>query len=671
MDGATFGREEGTVYFPASLPQTRFWLLEELDPGKPALNVAVQWTLLGSVTPVQAEAAWARVIDRHEILRTGLVASDGVPLQVVHHEVSFRVTHYDLSSLPEPDRLAEVERLGRDEARIPFVLQAAPLMRVSLIRTAPSVSRMLLTLHHTVCDGWSIGILAEEFTAALAGVALPALSLQYGDYAEWQRVWVQSPDLSFSRTYWTQQLADLPYSMVPPDQSSLQRGPSAIISTLVPSETTAEMGRIAGRHGCTSFTIATAALGLMLKSRIGSNDIAIGTQVANRNDIELESLIGCFINTIVLRLDLSCSADWDDLISQVTDVVTSALQHGSFPFEMLIQALRPKREPGRTPLYSVNLIFQRSFVKPTPREDVVLVDMPSYSAGALYDLNFFMVERPGGWRASCEYDTARYQASTVQAMLNDWVAALAGTSSKSTSTVQAGDRLATIWQEVLGLDNVNLDDDFFDVGGHSLLAARLLSRIEAEFGRRVSMAELFAEPTFGGLARRLGEITPNTGFVAVAPLELQQTQLLAIGSLGQWQMLDQVASTVKAVVVPKDFSAPEVISFYPASKVILLASNPDASAAIALASSLEQHGHAVVLALVDAVSPRQSGFVSRLRRTGNSRQFAGRTILFCRSKQAQRVSQWSGQLEGPIDVINLPDLSWEVAMAQHLKAVIG
>ncbi len=668
MDGGTFNREQETLRFPASLAQTRFWLLEALDPGKAALNVAVRWTLLGPVTPDQAEAAWRRVIDRHEVLRTALQAQDGLPIQVVYPTASFHLSHYDLLALPEAERLAEAERLGRAEATIPFVLEAPPLMRASLITIAPGVSRMLLTLHHTVCDGWSIGILAEEFTAALAGEGLPSLPLQYGDYAEWQQAWLASPALAAGKAYWTRQLANLPYAMVPTDYAAAERGPGAILSCLISSALSEEMVRRAGLHGCTPFTIALAALGRVLQARIGTDDIAIGTQIANRDDIELEPMVGCFINTVVLRLDLSASPDWDGLVRQAATVASDALLHGQFPFEMLIQALNPKRDQSRTPLFSVNLIFQRSFVTPKPRGDVTLVDMPSHSAGALYDLNFFMVERPDGWRASCEYDTARYGGSTVQAMLDDWTSALAGTPVGTRSMNQVTARLAAIWQEVLGLDHADPEDDFFDVGGHSLLAARLLSRIEAAFGRRVTMAELFTGPTLGGLARRLDAPAPDANLGSGPAL---QGRVLAVGEPAQWRALADAFGIAAPFTTIGHTSAEAIMASSPEKRFVVVASGADAPAAIALASGLEQQRRAVVLALIDAASPHRPGLMSRLRRAANPSRFAGRAMLFCRGERLDAASGWAGQLTGAIDVIELPAAAWHTAMVQHLKVALG
>ncbi len=186
---------------PCSLAQSRFWILDALNPGTAALNVAVRWKLLGTLPPAHVQRAFDRIIARHEILRTAIAEVEGEPVQVVAPRVDFIVGVADLTAHPEETRWAEAERLGAIEATTPFRLDAAPLIRVTLVILEPTVSLLLVTLHHAACDGWSIGVLAQEFMAALDAIAqggpiLPdELPLQYGDYAEWQQAWVESEGL--------------------------------------------------------------------------------------------------------------------------------------------------------------------------------------------------------------------------------------------------------------------------------------------------------------------------------------------------------------------------------------------------------------------------------------------------------------------------------------------
>ena len=672
MDGGTISPDGSAARFPASLAQARFWLLDALDPGSPALNIAARWTVLGPLTPEATEAAWQHVIARHEVLRTSLLTLDGAPVQSVAARLAFHVRHHDLSALPAADSVIEADRLGLEEAARPFVLEQAPLIRVSLLTLEPNVSRMLVTVHHAVGDGWSIGVLANEFTAVLAGETLPSLALQYGDYAEWQQAWLASPALSAAKSYWLRQLAGLPYVTVPHDRAGAPRGSSRIASVLLPRRVSDELDRVARQHECTAFAVAFAALGRMLQSRTMTREIVVGTQIANRDEVELEPMVGCFINTLVLRLDLSGEPSWSELIGRSAKVATDAVQHGDLPFEVLIQALNPKRELGRTPLFSINFIFQRSFVAPPKRGNITLVDMPSHSSGALYDLNFFMVERPEGWRVSCEFDTGRYQLATVEAMLADWTAALTGESRGASPDATVEHQLAMLWQDVLGVPSVALDDDFFELGGHSLLAARLLARMEATFGRRVTMAQLFADATLRGLAERLqGSGSDKNTSQAAADQAIASAHALAFGTEAAWRQLAAALGPDIRLTCATAPSSEQLFALDPSKRLLLVASGPDAAAALGLAKALRRKRRDVLLILIEPDEPQQAGVLTRLVRVAGSRRFDGASLLFGQPGRQDAMDRWAAQLAGPCTIMPLPAEPWEAAVVQHIRAALA
>ena len=646
------------ITYPASLAQTRFWLLDALDPGTPALNVAVRWSLLGPITHAAVEAAFRTIVSRHEILRTALSDIDGTPVQIVRPVLPFKVHHHDLTALKLAESLAEADRIGEEEARTPFILESAPLIRVALISLAPENARLLLTMHHAVCDGWSVGIVADELTRALSHAPnLPDLVLQYGDYAEWQQAWLQSKALTAASSYWTSHLAGLPYVTVPPDRAAEERGAGTIRSILLPRELTDAMAATAASHGCTPFAVALAALGRMLQTRTGADDIPIGTQIAGRTEVELEGMIGPFINTLVLRLALSGSPDWAERVDRAATVVADALQHHAMPFELLIRALNPPRSRGRTPLFSVNFIFQRSFVAPFADERIQLVDLPSHSAGALYDLNFFMVERPDGWRASCEYDAARFNGATVDAMLAEWQQALSGKAIVPAEQADPVlDRLAVIWCETLGVAGVSPSDGFFDLGGHSLLAARMLARVEAVFGQRIGMAAMFADSTLGGLAARLAPPPATSG-----------PPLVAVGDGADWQAFGQAIGATYDFTRVADATPAAVTQRYPAGPITILGVGKNGPAALSLAQSLELRGWTVTLALIDAALPETRRKLWPLRRPVDPvERFTGRTLLFARAGSANPIAGWSVHLAGEVEQGVLPAGSWYAHVAQRL-----
>jgi amino acid adenylation domain-containing protein len=414
--------------YPASLGQHRFWVLDRLDPGNPALNIAVRWRLEGAVSAAQIEEAFNVIIQRHEALRTCLVEVNGEPIQVVHATVAFRVASIDLSVLNERDAYAECDSIARTEAQAPFNLAAAPLIRATHVRIDENVAILLVTTHHAVCDGWSIGLLAREMgeicRAMRANQAprLPELPVSYGEFACWQREFIAAgggEDVAF----WSRMLEGADYFELPSDMA---RNPTllsagAIQSVLLDRSLTDALSQTSRQHGCTLFMTAVAALTTLLHRYTGATDIAIGTQVAGRSDVDVEHLVGLFINTLVLRTDLSGAPAFADLMHRVRDVVSDVLDHEAMPIEKVIESLKPKRYPGHNAVFSINFIFQRSFIHNADYGDFKLVDIPSYSPGAMHDLNFFMVERPEGWRVSCEYNTGLYEEPTIRQLLGHLV----------------------------------------------------------------------------------------------------------------------------------------------------------------------------------------------------------------------------------------------------------
>jgi amino acid adenylation domain-containing protein len=430
--------------FPCSLGQRRFWILDQLDPGNPSLNVAVRWRLEGTVSVEQLERALERIIVRHAVLRTAIVAVDGSPVQVVQPSAAFRIPVIDLSTLPAADADREALRIAGSEAQSSFNLAAPPLIRVTALRLRERVWTLLVTAHHIVCDGWSIGVLARELVEiCAAGHAgrqpnLPELALSYGDYAEWQADWVQSEHLKQDTDYWVHALRGLTQFEVLPDhpRPPAMSAQGAIESRLLPRELTDRLTGFARRRGSTLFMASVTALLCLLKRYTAADDISFGTQVAGRDDPDLEPLVGMFINTLVLRFALPGDPTVAELSEQVSRVVLEAFEHQLMPLEKLIEIVKPPRDPSRNPLFSINFIFQRSFIQNAPAGSFELIDVPSVSAGAMYDLNFFMVERAEGWRFSCEFNTALFERATITRMLSHFAriaAALAANDSQKIS----------------------------------------------------------------------------------------------------------------------------------------------------------------------------------------------------------------------------------------------
>ncbi|MEY2632398.1 MAG: hypothetical protein RIR00_1052 [Pseudomonadota bacterium] len=413
------------LQYPCALAQRRFWVLEQMAPGNPALNVAVRWRLEGAVEAAQLEKAFRLILQRHEILRSGLHTRQGEPVQIVEPALPFHIPVFDLSEMAADAATAEAERLAGIEAVAPFSLNQPLLLRVSLIRLPGQAAVLLLTAHHAICDGWSIGLLAAEMGEICAAwhqgrlPQLPELPLSYGDFAAWQQEWLESGELAADIEYWRGALVGLPYFELPPDRPRPpQRGSQgAIVSRLLPRSLSDGLTLLARQQGCTLYMLCQGVLLTLLHRYSGETDLALGTQVVGRDEVEIENLVGLFINTLVLRHRLDPEQPFTALLQQVREVVGGAFEHQHMPLELVIEMLKPRRDPSRNPLFAINFIFQRSFIANQDYGAFRLIDLPSHVAGAMYDLNFFMVERPEGWRFSCECNTELFSPETVAALL--------------------------------------------------------------------------------------------------------------------------------------------------------------------------------------------------------------------------------------------------------------
>jgi non-ribosomal peptide synthetase component F/thioesterase domain-containing protein/acyl carrier protein len=411
--------------FVCSPAQERFWLLDRLDPGNSAYNVAVRWRLEGRVATDLIEQSWLKIIDRHEVLRTVFLETDGTPIQRVMPRAPFRLNEIDLSNLSPELQQTEGDRIGVIEARAPFDLASGPLIRATLLRFSPTVSIILVTTHQMVSDGWSIGIMAREmgviYDALRHGKAieLEPLSIQYADYSEWQIEWLKVRGTEAETTYWARQLAGIKPFKVLPDHPRpvVPTTNGAIASRLLPRDLTNRAQNLSAERGATLFATAFAALCATLARFTNETEIVVGTQVSGRDQVELESMIGQFVNSLILRNDLRGNPTFGAIVDGVRDTIAQALEYRHVPIERLLSMVKSERTDANTPPISVNFIFQKTFIQNTVYGDFALIDMPSLPAGAIYDLNLFMVERPDGWRFSCQYNTDQFERATAERLL--------------------------------------------------------------------------------------------------------------------------------------------------------------------------------------------------------------------------------------------------------------
>jgi len=421
--------DPGEIYvLPTSLGQERFWGLDRLNPGNPTWSVPVRFRLQGALDPGLLARAFNLIIQRHEILRTTLTAVDGQPAQVIKPALEIEVPVVDLRQIPKPERDAEVDKLSFKEARWRFDLAVGPLFRATLLRIEDNEHVMLVTPHHSVIDYLSIGLISNELGLIYEAYSrgeepvLPELSIQYGDYAVWQREQAQAPAVQKELAYWKEQLRDLPLLDLSTDHLR-QASPTfeaTITSLLLPVALTDAVREIGNRESATFFNTLLAGLGVLMYQYTGQTDFAAATQVSGRTSVELEPVIGPFINTVVLRVDLAGDPTFPQLLGRAQEVGLQSIANQNVRFEQVLRELRPNDYPSHHTLFRLNFICQRDPVKPQEFAGIKLTVIPSKSQGALYDLNVFLVLRNEGWRLACEYNSDLYDAATITRLLADF-----------------------------------------------------------------------------------------------------------------------------------------------------------------------------------------------------------------------------------------------------------
>ncbi len=427
-NSANTGPEEETYLLPASMPQARFWGLDRQRPGNPTWNLPVRYRLEGALDASLIEKAFQEIVRRHEPLRAHFQEIDGQLMQVIQAWRPVEVPVTDLRHLPKAAQDAEVDRLSFEEARRSFDLEQGPLLRVQLLRTGNEEHLLLVTPHHSVADYWSVGMISNEMGALYEAYTggrppvLPELKVQYGDYAVWQHEQAGSDATRVGIEYWKRQLRDLPLAEFPTDRP---RPPEPtfdanITSLLLPVELTNALRDIANREGATFFNFMLAAFALVVRAYTGKTDFGIGTQVAGRNSVELEPLIGLFINNVVLRPRMEGDPAFVKYLASVNAMGVEALEHQDVRFEQVLKELRPEGYPSFHSLFRVNFICQRDPVKPIEFSGIRLTVVPSKSQGALYELNVFLVLRTEGWRLACEYNTDLFDSATMVHLLEDY-----------------------------------------------------------------------------------------------------------------------------------------------------------------------------------------------------------------------------------------------------------
>ncbi len=410
---------------PLSFAQQRLWFLEQLGRAGRAYHMPTRLRLRGELDRVALARALDRIVERHEALRTTFHTVDGEPVQVIAPARGFALVHHDVSA--QADAEAALRRIVAEESAAAFDLEHGPLVRGCLVKVAEDDHALLVTMHHIVSDGWSMGVLTRELSTLYgafrdgAADPLPALPVQYADYAAWQRKWVDGEVLQQQVDYWKTMLTGAPELLeLPADRPrpAQQSHAGAAVGVELSEELTAGLKALSQRHGTTLFMTLMAGWATVLSRLSGQDDVVIGTPTANRGRREIEGLIGFFVNTLAVRMDLGGAPTVAELLGRVKERTLGAQDHQDIPFEQVVELVQPARSMAHTPLFQAMFTWQNN-----PKGSLELPGLKLGGVGAeahttaKFDLSLSMQEAGGRVVGGVTYATALFEEATVERYL--------------------------------------------------------------------------------------------------------------------------------------------------------------------------------------------------------------------------------------------------------------
>jgi len=439
--------QDDVFVFPASFAQERFWFLHQLAPESAAYNIPTAVQMSGLFNIVALQQSLNEIVRRHETLRTAFVAIDGRPMQVIVPMLTIPMPVLDLRQTPQSEREQEMQRLAIIEARKPFDLAHGPLLRTTMLQFDDAEHVLLLTMHHIVSDGWSIGIFIRELSILYeafavrqpgdhGGSPLPELPIQYADFAHWQQQWLQagqsahaSSSLQTQLAYWQRQLAgELTAIELPTDRPrpAVQTFRGARYPLALPATLTEELKTLSRREDATLFVTLLTAFKVLLHRYTGQTNLIIGSPIANRTRREVQGLIGLFVNMLVLRSDLAGNPSFRTLLARVRENCLDAYAHQDVPFEKLVEVLQPERDVSRNPLFQVMFALQNAPMPKLELPGLALRLLEIDSGTAQLDLTLNLEERSGALCGWFEYNTDLFDRTTIGRMAEHLELLLAG-----------------------------------------------------------------------------------------------------------------------------------------------------------------------------------------------------------------------------------------------------
>jgi amino acid adenylation domain-containing protein len=507
-----------------SFGQERFWFIDQFRPGLTAYNIFGAVRMRGPLDLATLERSFDELLRRHEVLRTTFAAADGLPVQVIHPPYRMRVPLIDLSALPEERRFELAKRLDNQEAQQPFDLATGRLIRAQLTRVGAGDHLLAVTAHHIVYDVWSRELLIRELGALYEAFwhgrpsPLPELTIQYADFAAWQRQWLQGEVLATQLAYWKRQLAgvtsgtELPGDRPRPPVQSFR---GARVMASLSSEVTAALKELSKRQGVTLFMTLLAGFQAFLYRHTHEEDVVVGSPIANRNRAETEGLIGFFVNTQVLRTDVSGRPAFRQLVARAREVALGAFAHQDLSFEQLVTELRASRDTARQPLFQILFNFLTNY-KPIEMElppGLLLTPEPNHSGAVQFDLIFSIYEADGALHFSADYSSDLYERSTLERQVGHYAGLLAAAAAApDTVFSELPFGSAEEWRQVL----VDWNDTAAEVPWASSVQKLFESWAERTPDAVAATCE-GREETYAGLNRRANALARRLRELGVGP----------------------------------------------------------------------------------------------------------------------------------------------------------
>jgi amino acid adenylation domain-containing protein len=536
---------------PLSYAQQRLWFLEQLRPGTSLYHIPIAVRLRGELNREALERSIQEIVRRHEALRTSFGVEGGRPVQRIHPPAPLPLPLSDFSSAQGQ---CDLQELIRQEASLPFDLSRAPLLRLRLVRFSREEYLLILTMHHLISDGWSMGVFMREMAAIYPAMCrsevplLPELQFQYADYSLWQRRWIEEGALQNQLAYWRKQLAGpLPILELPTDH------PRPLAQTFTGKQYRFKwdidflnhLRTFSSRNGVTLFMALMAGFQAVIHRYTGQTDVVVGTAVANRNRLQIENLIGFFLNLLPLRVRIDGALTFQGLLSRVRETTLDAYAYQDVPFEMLVAEAQAERDLSKTPLFQVLLVLQNVPIPPLELPGLKIENVDVDYNVSKFDLSLYFQEDSQGLAGWVEYNADLFNPERIVRMVSHLKSVLENMvqdpaqriSSTNLSTEREssprceslsdnnGDNqtwephlfpntptevtVASIWQKVLGASDLPVHDKFFEIGGDSLRLVQVFLELNAIYPGKVTVADLFIYNTIASLAAFIDQSIDN------------------------------------------------------------------------------------------------------------------------------------------------------------------